>query len=747
MWPPSGVILYSGYTVLCSDLDGSVSGASHGLYHFDTRLLSAHEIGLDGQKPELVTSAQLSAERWQGVLRIHRPGGAAEGPLLPQDALGLLIDRQIGPALVERLTVENNSALSCATTLEIRLAADFADIARTDGGDVPCEVRRTWLADERALLFDLDAERDGHTLRRALRIRVLDADAEAQLTDVGLSFQLDLPAGGREQVVVRYEALVDGEWHYPKWGDGPRQQQRAAWRSRRPRLEALGPLGGTLERASNDLFDLRNFELERRYLGAADGSAWVLNAGVPDFTGFFGRDTLTSAWQSALLGSRATRGALAVAAATQAQARDDWHDAEPGKMIHEIRRGPLSELGMVPQDGYYGTQTTAAMFVLALSEAWLWTADEDLLRRHQRAALRALRWADDSGDSDGDGFLEYESRSPRGLRNHGWKDSDEAIRHADGRLADTPITTVEEECFRFAALQRMAAISIVLGEDEQAARFEARAERLRDQWHEAFWVPDEGFYALALDGRKRPVESITSNPGHALGAGIVPAQHARQVAGRLMADDLFSGWGVRTLSTRHPSYNPFAYHLGAVWPVEQATFALGFKRYGLDEHADRLIGAVLEAAAACPDGRLPEALSGHSRASTPRPAFYPNANCPQAWSASAVVQLVQAMLGIYPLAPLGVLALVRPRLPEWVPALTLRNLRVGRAVVDLGFTRRPDGSAAHRVLRRSGPLIVVPAGPPQALERSPREELIQALVERAPGRLARAARLCLGLAA
>ena len=252
---------------------------------------------------------------------------------------------------------------------------------------------------------------------------------------------------------------------------------------------------------------------------------------------------------------------------------------------------------------------------------------------------------------------------------------------------------------------------VALGEDDRAEGFLSRADDLRRRWHDAYWMPDERYYALALDGEKRQVRSIASNPGHALGAGIVPPEHARDVADRLLSDELFSGWGVRTLSTRHPSYDPFAYHLGAVWPVEQATFALGMKRYGLDDHVERLAGAMLDAAFACPAGRLPEALSGHDRGTLARPVIYPDANDPQAWSSSAVVQLVQIMLGIYPFAPLGLVALVRPRLPAWLPELTLADLRVGRARLTLRFRRAPDGSAHHEIVERRGRVVVVPVGP------------------------------------
>jgi glycogen debranching enzyme len=261
-------------------------------------------------------------------------------------------------------------------------------------------------------------------------------------------------------------------------------------------------------------------------------------------------------------------------------------------------------------------------------------------------------------------------------------------------------------------------------------------------------MPAKGTYALALDGEKRQVASISSNPGHALGTGIVPHEKARLVADRLLAPDLFSGWGVRTLSSEHPSFNPFGYHLGTVWPVENATFVLACKRYGLDDHVERLATAIFDAARASPESRLPEAFGGQDRAGTSAPAMYPDANRPQAWSASAVVQILQILLGLYPFAPLGILGLVRPRLPEWVPEVTLRNLRVGDAELDLRFERRSDGSASHHVERQRGSLLIVPAGPPEDASGRPRpwlEALEQAALARMPGRLVRAARIAVGL--
>jgi glycogen debranching enzyme len=733
--------------VLCTDGHGSVTDEKHGLFHRDARVLSRHELTVDGRRPDFVAATQPESDRWTAVFRCARTGGDAEGPRLPQDALEIIVERTVGPGLVESIRIRNRSAVACRVPLRLAVDGDFADLAelgrdREQQGSVIREIDR----DARSLRLTYEVTANGRVDRRGIRVDVIDPSSPATIDAGGCSFELDLDGGAAWAATIAFAVLDAGAWRSRTVDTAdPRVRQRRAWRRRRPAVASVDRLREPFERAADDLFDLRNWELEEQILGRTDGSRWILNAGTPMFTGLFGRDVITAGWQSAMLGPRALAGALDAVAASQADLDDPWRDAEPGKLIHEQRSGPLAALGLTPRDAYYGSQTTPALFVLALSELWHWTGDDAYLRRHVDVAAKAMEWARESGDLDGDGFLEYRRRSPRGLRNQGWKDSDEAIREPDGSIVEGPVATVEEQAFHLLALERMAEILVALGRDDAADAYLHRARELRKRFHEAFWMPAEGFYAMALDGAKRPVRSIGSNCGHALAAGLVPRGLAGTVANRLLAPDLFSGWGVRSLSESHPSYNPFAYHLGCVWPVEQATFALGFKRYGLDRHLDRLVDAMFDAASASPNRRLPEALTGHGRDDVPSPVPYPAANVPQAWSASALVQLVQIMLGLYPFAPLHMLAVIRPRLPAWAPEVCLTDLRIGSAVVDLRFRRRPDGFASWHVDRRRGPLIVVGAGPPDDPgPRSRIERLELAGLDRAPGRLARAARIALG---
>jgi glycogen debranching enzyme len=740
-------VVHQGYSVLLAQPDGTIEGdrSREGLFDFETRILSRHRLMLGGRRPAYLGGGTPEPERWIARLQVARPGGDARGPRLPQDALGIVLRRYLGCGMAEWITIQNHSMTPLEAELVLELDADFADLA--EAGSEPTRLGEQHDQVESggaALRIDFLARVEGHELHRGVRITVEHSDSPPNWQRRTLRFAISLAPQGRWRATLTFASLVDGSWREPLLGAHrtARVRIRDEWRARRTRLSCgHRVVGPAFERAAEDLFALRNWE----YDAAVD--AWFPMAGVPSYTGIFGRDALTAAWQGALLGPEMMRGALSIIAATQANEDSAWRDEEPGKMIHEMRRGPLSELNIIPQRAYYGTQTSPAMFLLALSECWHWTGDDGLLHRYRDAALRTFEWAERYGDRDGDGFLEYMRRSPRGLKNHAWKDSDEAIRYPDGALVENPISTIEEQAYHCIALQRMAEILVALGEDVRADDFAARARALAGRIEAEFWMEDEGFYAMALDASKQPVRSIGSNPGHVLATGIVPAARARALADRLLAPDLFSGWGVRTLSSEHPSYNPLAYHLGTVWPVENATFALGCKRYGLDDHAERIVSGLLAAAGYFVHCRLPETLAGYPREPGAPPSFYPGSCSPQAWSASATIQLVQVLLGLYPFAPARVLALVRPRLPEWLTTLTLRGLRVGDATISIRFERSADGSAEHEVIAKEGTLHVLTVPPPQHADARSEpwtDRLKEWIIEHAPGRTAAALRLALG---
>ncbi|HWH24891.1 MAG TPA: amylo-alpha-1,6-glucosidase, partial [Candidatus Limnocylindria bacterium] len=371
----------------------------------------------------------------------------------------------------------------------------------------------------------------------------------------------------------------------------------------------------------------------------------------------------------------------------------------------ELRSGELAATGEIPHTPYYGTVDATPLWLVLLDEYQRWTADDALVDRLWPHALAALQWIDEHGDLDGDGFVEYRRHSRRGLANQGWKDSADAIRMRDGRRAEAPIALVEVQGYVYAARIGLARLARLRGEEQLAKSQEQAAERLRVRFEEAFWMADAGTYALALDAEKRQVDAIASNAGHALWSGIASAERAAKVAEVLTGPGMWSGWGIRTLSSEMVGFNPIGYHLGTVWPHDNGICAAGFARYGLFDAARLVAGGLLESSAYFREARLPELFCGFDRESSPLPVPYPVACSPQAWAAGSIFHLVSSTLGMRPDAANQRLELVRPALPDWLPDLHIRNLRVGEALVDLAFGGETD-SISVEVLRRSGALDV-----------------------------------------
>ena len=438
--------------------------------------------------------------------------------------------------------------------------------------------------------------------------------------------------------------------------------------------------------------------------GAAGGR--ILSAGIPWFVAPFGRDSLLASYEALPVNPDLARDTLLFLARRQAQEDDPWRDAEPGKVLHELRFGELTRTGLVPHSPYYGTVDATPLFVMLAAAYWRWTADTETLTGLKPALDAALAWMDQHGDRDGDGFLEYERRSPGGLLNQGWKDSEDSVVHADGTLAEGSIALVEVQGYAYLAKQRIAEVYEALGEPDRAGELRRQAAALKHAFNEAFWMPEEGTLALALDGRKRQVASVTSNPGHCLYCDVVDPAHQSAVAERLMAPDMFSGWGIRTLSRESPAYNPMSYHNGSIWPHDNAIAAAGLKRAGHDQAAARVAGAVFEVAAGARDFRLPELYCGFDRGDEAAPVPYPVACNPQAWAAAAPFMLLQAMLGISARAAGGELDVHRPVLPAWLRHVRLRNMRVGSARVGLAFHRDERDAAGFSLIEQDGELQV-----------------------------------------
>jgi glycogen debranching enzyme len=434
----------------------------------------------------------------------------------------------------------------------------------------------------------------------------------------------------------------------------------------------------------------------------------VYAAGIPWYVTIFGRDSIFAAFQTLMLNPEPARNTLRCLAAYQGRQVDPWRDEEPGKILHELRQGELAGAGYVPHTPYYGTVDATPLFCVLYGSYFRWTGDLELARELLPNAEAALAWIEQYGDSNGDGWVDYRRRSPRGLLNQGWKDSNDSVVHEDGRLAPSPIALAEVQAYVHLARLRMADVYDGLGRSDDARHQRALATELRTRFNDEFWVEEKGYFAEAIDGEGKQVTTVTTNPAHGLYGGFIDPDKAAIMAKRLMAGDMFSGWGIRTMSEEASAYNPISYHDGSIWPHDNAFIAAGLKRYDEREATNRVATAIVDAASATHDRRLPELYCGFSRDGAGRPVSYPVACAPQAWAAGAPFQLLQAMLGISARADEGMLTVNRPMLPQWLRRVTLSNIRVGDAKLSLEFSRNREGDPTSFVmLERHGNVRVV----------------------------------------
>jgi glycogen debranching enzyme len=692
--------VYWGRSSLVTDLQGLVRGRStDGYYAENTRLLSRLSLCAGGRVPRAIAVSPVGGNR---LLSYYEVGSAEE---VPEASVYVTVDVELSSALAISLRIDNHSldGRPCKFDLALELEADFADSleAEQQEREQEGEVDTEWFGSRRELWFRYRHPK----LDRAARIRVVDS--ALPVTFDGRSVSLAVRLESRESAACRLEVqpIFDGKPQLPDQTDVRKVQGRL--REETPRLSTSNEVVARAWRtATSDLASLA--------LGHPAGPAAPI-AGIPLYQQFFGRDTLTTAWQALSAMPSMMRDALTANAALAGRSIDDWSDEEPGKMIHQATHGPLATLGLNNNLRNYGDYATAPDFLIMLGQYLSWTNDRSTARELLPVARRVVEWIERYGDLDGDGLIEYRTRSRKGVKNQGWKDADDAIVDFSGKVIETPIATVELQGYVYAGLQQAALAFALCGDRGYAIDLVRKAWRLRRRINERFWMPEHRFYAMALGPDKEQVDSISSNPAHLLACGVVPTSRARAVARRLMAPDMFSGWGIRSLSSDNPAYNPFSYHRGSVWPVENGTAALGFARYGLWGELHRLAEGVFSLSDLFEEGRLPETVGGMPRdAAHPHPGIYPASCAPQAWSASMVVVLIQSLAGMLALAPLRILV-VDPHLPAWLPDLRVQGIAVGEASVDLAMRRQADGTTTYRWHGR-GNVRVVRQPPPEAPE-------------------------------
>jgi glycogen debranching enzyme len=435
------------------------------------------------------------------------------------------------------------------------------------------------------------------------------------------------------------------------------------------------------------------------------GQASYFAAGVPWFVALFGRDSIITALQTLAYNPRIAEQTIRLLANFQGRLVNEWREEEPGKILHEIRMGEMARLGEVPHTPYYGTVDATPLFLILIGEHARWRGSLALFNELKANVEAALDWIARYGDHDSDGYVEYFCKTEKGLSNQGWKDSGDAIVNTDGSLAAPPIALVEVQAYVYRAKRGIAELFRRSGDEERARRLDDEADDLRHKFNRDFWV-EAGWYALALQKDKRPVEVLSSNAGHALWAGVADGEKARRTAASLMTDEMFTGWGVRTLSSGEVYYNPLGYHLGTVWPHDNSIVAAGFKRYGCEREALRVFVGLLQAAIHFDGRRLPELFGGFHRDDYGVPVPYPVACQPQAWAAGTVPYLLTTLLGLEPEGFENRLRVVRPVLPEFINHVEIRRLGIGEALADLRFERAGEGIEV-KVLKVDGTLDLV----------------------------------------
>jgi glycogen debranching enzyme len=672
-----------------------------GFYVGGTRHLRWFELRVNGERP-LLLDAGIAPDNDQILVALTNAdiaAGPEGGGPVPRNTIYL--DRRVslyGARLFHVLSVVSFHETPCELYLEILFNADFRDVFEVRGMHRPA----------RGVM--LDEERD----ERSTRLRYRGLDGVVRTTTLEFIPTPRLIAATRAQyrltlephtpVRIELSAAAAESRHEPP----PPVRVRDAvprLRASAGRLQAEGARIASDNPAFNALLARSFADLSMLLTETPEGR--LPYAGVPWYVCPFGRDAIITSLQLLPYHPDVAAATLRFLARWQGRTVNAFLDEEPGKILHEYRQGEMANCREIPFIPYYGTIDATPLFVVLLGEYVRWTGDLGLARALWPAARAALRWMREHGDADGDGYLEYAMHSPIGLTNQGWKDSGDAVMHADGRLAPPPIALVEVQGYAYAAWMAGADVAELLGEAGDAAGWRRQAATLHARFNEDFWMEQEGFYALALDGRKQPCEVVSSNPGHCLWTGIIDERRAPAVAKRLLAEDMFSGWGIRTLAARERRYNPMSYHNGSVWPHDNALAAAGFRRHRLPEHALTVATALFEAARWFEHARIPELFCGFPRHADRGPISYPVACAPQAWAAGAAFQVLTALVGLQADAHRRHLTLVNPLLPPWLNFVEITDLRVGEASLDLGIRRGHDGAAVELLGRRGDAELIV----------------------------------------
>jgi len=638
----------------------------HGLFVLDTRVLSCWQLRVNGHRIEPLTVDLPAPYSATFVGRVHPSAGKADSDVV------VFRERDIGQGMRERLSITNYGDTEVDVVVELETDVDFADLfevkehREVSRAGITCRARRGGIV-----------YRDtANSVDKSVSI-----DAAGDFAAHGNTFACAmtlLPRVTWEACLV-VTATIAGEVLTPNFScsaqdaDTLPAQRLASWRATLPVVDTDHEgFDRALNQSGEDLGALRIFDPDHPTVP-------IIAAGAPWFMTVFGRDSLLTAYMCLIAESRLAEGVLETLARFQGSVVNPETEEEPGKILHEMRFGSAARPSLSSGEVYYGSIDATPLFVMLLGELRRWGLADDVVDRLLPHADRALAWIDEFGDRDGDGYVEYERRTDRGLVNQGWKDSWDGIRFMDGRFPKPPIALCEVQGYVYGAYLARAHFAWEHGDTETRDSYLAKAQRLYERFNEDFWLEEHGWYALGLDGDKQPIDALASNMGHCLWTGIVDPEKAPRVVERLMSPEMFSGWGIRTLATNMTAFNPVSYHNGSVWPHDNALIAAGLMRYGFVEEAQRVIKAQLDVAAVY-DGRLPELFAGFERGRPASPASYPTSCSPQAWAAAAPLLWLRTLLHLDPWVPHGELR-VDPTLPAWLRRLEVRDVEMGGETV------------------------------------------------------------------
>ncbi len=700
--PNPSVKINHGATFLVTDQQGAIplDARDYGLYSADTRYVSRHELRLNGRRPESVASVRLSFRHARWHLIADNLGGF--GGDMREARVAITVDRLISMhRLHEDLSLHTYGRTPLTVLLEIAIESDFADLfeVRQQQWQRRADLNTWWVGPN-----SLEARYQNKDFVRRCLIRAITDGGGITYANGSLRIPVDLVPGDEWKLCLQFDLLTSDD-QLPAldsrcaFDDEDDQMMPArSWQMSVSQIEPADiRLKFAYERAIEDLAALRLHEHDssgRALEGGTEPSDdWMPAAGLPWFMALFGRDSEIASIQAMIAQPSVSFGTLDNLARWQADFIDAERDAEPGKIPHELRVGEWAHFGIIPHRPYYGTADATPLYLLLLAENYRWLGDARALSHLKPVAERCLEWIDKHGDRDGDGFQEYAPRTPRGYRNQSWRDAHDGVLDESGGFPELPIAMNELQAYVYGAKLNIAPLFEAWGDGDRGRQLVDEAAELRRRFIDTFWLDSTQELAFLLDGHKKAVGTVVSNPGHCLWMGILDRERGRIAGERLLQRDLFTGWGLRVLSDRHPSYDPHSYQRGSVWPHDTVIAAAGLRRYGLDDQAWSLMNGLLSAVMCFEDIQMPELFAGLPKEEFAVPVPYRMANVPQAWSAGCVLHMVRILLGLEPDLPAGRLY-IDPALPSWCPSLTLNGLHLGPHEVNLRVHRGPEGTCS-----------------------------------------------------